>query len=56
MGQAQRPACAFCGYEARGLPDRKQDLVQKQIDVDVWVWLHLQCEFLYRLNNAAPPQ
>ena len=54
MGQAKLPLCALCGHEAHGLPDRKQDLVQKQIDETTWVWLHLQCEFLYRLNGAPP--
>jgi hypothetical protein len=54
MGQAKLPLCALCGFEAHGLPDRKQDLVQKYI----WnrqVWLHLQCELLYRQLNEPHP-
>jgi hypothetical protein len=36
------------------LPDRKQDLVQKHV-MGVLVWLHLQCEQIYRQNAAPPP-
>jgi hypothetical protein len=52
MGQAKLPLCAWCGYETHGQPNRKQDLVQKQIKDGVWIWLHLQCEQIYRELGA----
>jgi hypothetical protein len=55
MGQAKRPMCVLCGFEAHGLPDRKQDLVQRYVGFSQ-IWLHLQCEFLYRQLGGPHPE
>jgi hypothetical protein len=54
MGQATRPVCVWCKFEDHGLPYEKQELALRTIN-GALVWLHLQCEHIYRELEAPKP-